>query len=245
LDQSVGRALKVLEAVVKAGAPLRLAAIAEAVDLKKSTVHRLLKTLMALGYVEQEAETGRYGASLKLWEMGSAVVVEHPVRRAAGSFLQSLHKETGETVSLLVPDGDDVIYLDKLVSPRAVRFSTRPGSRTPAPLTSGGRAMLAHHPEARQIVERVAAKVKGRRGYEVDKIMVELEQTRARGYAISRDNPGVVSLGCALMAKTGLAAAALSISAPTERLADAGAEARLVEALMSTCARLTELVGYL
>jgi len=152
--------------------------------------------------------------------------------------------ETGETVSLLTRSGDDVIYLDKLVSPRSVRFSTRPGSRVAAPLTAGGQAMLAHDPEARAVADRIALKLNGRRDFDADAFMIQLEATRARGYAISSANAGVVSFGCALLAKGGAATAALSISAPTERL-NAEAEARIVEALLSTCARLAETVGFL
>src|SRR3546814_7288592 len=101
MDRAVARGLAMLEVLAEAG-PMRLSRLAGEVDLQKSTVHRILQTLVALGYVEQDAETGTYGPSLKLWEMGSAVVVEHPVKRAASIFVQTLHKETGETVSLLV-----------------------------------------------------------------------------------------------------------------------------------------------
>jgi DNA-binding IclR family transcriptional regulator len=241
MDQAVSRALGILEVLSSSGAPVRLSRLAVEAGLQKSTAHRILQTLIALGYAEQEEETGRYAASLKMWEMGSGVVMEHPVKRVASSFLQALHKETGETVSR---SGDDVIYLDKLVSPRSVRFSTRPGSRVAAPLTAGGQAMLAHDPEARAVADRIALKLNGRRDFDADAFMIQLEATRARGYAISSANAGVVSFGCALLAKGGAATAALSISAPTERL-NAEAEARIVEALLSTCARLAETVGFL
>lgn len=243
MDQAVSRALSLLEVLSRAGAPMRMSALAIEAGLQKSTTHRILQSLIELGYVEQEAETGRYGASLKMWELGSAVVVEHPVKRVASSFLQALHAATGETVSLLLRSGDDVLYLDKIVSPRAVRFSTRPGSRAPAPLTAGGKAMLAGAPDARAVAERVAARLKTRR-LDVDAFMADLEDTQARGYAVNRHNPGVISLGCALPARTGPAMAALSVSAPIERLGDGG-EARLAEALLSTCARLAETAGYL
>lgn len=242
MDQAVSRALRILERLAEAGAPLRMSKLAEQVGLQKSTVHRILQTLVELGYVEQEPETNRYGASLKLWEMGSAVLVEHPVKRAASSFLQALHRETGETVSLLVPSGDDVLYLERLVSPRAVRFSARAGSRVAAALTAGGRAMLAHDPDARALIERTAERLRDHRHLDVDALLRELEEVRRRGYSISRDTPGVMSMGCALPGKDGRAAAAFSISAPIERLTE-DRERQIAEALMSACATLTETVG--
>ncbi|CAN5223205.1 IclR family transcriptional regulator [soil metagenome] len=244
MDQSAARALSLLEALARAGGPVRLSHLAAQTGGQKSTTHRLLQSLIELGYVEQEAETGRYGPTLKLWELGSSVVVEHPVKRAASSFLQALHKETGESVSLLVRSGDDVLYLEKLFSPRPVRFSTRPGSRVPAPLTAGGMAMLSHDPQAREVVERMAARLHGRREFDVERFMSEIEATRQRGYSISAANAGVVSFGCALPARAGRAVAALSVSAPSERLQN-GADAKLVEALLSTCARLVQSVGLL
>lgn len=244
MDQAIGRAMSLLETVALASAPLRLTAIAEKVGLSKSTVHRQLQTLMALGYVEQELETGRYGAALKLWELGSAVVVDHPVKRAATPFLHSLHRETGHTVSLLTPSGDDVLYLDKIVSPRSAHFRTRPGSRVPAPLTSGGRAILAYDPLARERIERAARQLAGRRDIDVDGLIAELPEIRRRGYSVSRTNPEVTSLGCALLARDGRAAAALSVSAPTDRF-EAAEERRVADILLATCSRLAELVGRL
>jgi DNA-binding IclR family transcriptional regulator len=216
--------------------------LSEEVGLQKGTVHRILKTLVALGYVEQEAETGRYGLSLKLWELGAAVVVEHPVKRAATSFLQGLQQETGETVSLVVLSGDDVLYLEKLISPRAVRFTARAGSRVPAALSAGGRAMLAYRDDAREVLHRTAARLAAHRPLDVDALIAEFEAVRRRGYSISRDNPRVVSMGCALPSRTGQPTAALSVSAPVERL-DAERERRIAESLLATCARLTQTVG--
>lgn len=240
MDQAVSRSLAILEALALAGAPLRMSRLSEQVRLQKSTVHRILQTLIALGYVEQEAETGRYGASLKLWEMGSAIVFEHPVKRAATSFLQALHKDVGETVSLLVPSGGDVLYLERLVSPRPIRFSARPGSRVPALRTAGGRAILAQEPDlAAAAAQAVAHAGDGRT---VSDVLEDLERARSRGYAISRDTPGVVSMGCAIAGRAGSPAAAISISAPLERAAAIG-EDRIANALLSTCASLYDSVG--
>ena len=244
MDQAVARALGILEAVASSPGPLRLTRIAEAVGLSKSTAHRQLQTLVDLGYVVREPDTNRYGASLKLWELGSAVVGEHPVKRAATPFLHELHRQCGHTVSLLLPVGDEVLYLDKIISPRSAHFRTRPGSRAPAPFTSGGRAMLAYDPDARERVERVAEQVKARRVLDIDAFMADLPRVRTRGYAINLLNPEVVSIGCALLARDGKAAAALSVSSSSETM-DEAEQGRVADALLATCSRLAELVGRL
>jgi DNA-binding IclR family transcriptional regulator len=242
MDQAVSRSLAILEALSKTEAPLRMSRLSEQVGLQKSTVHRILQTLIALGYVEQEAATGRYGASLKLWEMGSAIVAEHPVKRAASSFLQALHREVGETVSLLVPAGDDVLYLERLISPRTIRFSARPGSRVPALLTAGGRALLAQHPDLHAAARRALAAVGTDYPGDASSIVADLEAVRDRGYSISRDTPGVMSMGCAIAGRSGQPAAAISVSAPLERWSE-GDQARVAHALQATCAAVHNTVG--
>lgn len=244
MDQAVSRSLGILEALAQAGAPLRMSRLSEQVGLQKSTVHRILQTLIALGYVEQEADTGRYGASLKLWELGSAIVFEHPVKRTAASFLQALHKEVGETVSLLVPSGGDVLYLERLVSPRPIRFSVRPGSRVPALLTAGGRAMLAQSPNLKIAAAQAVLDAAHRRTFEVVDVVRLLEETQRRGYSISRDTPGVLSMGCAIAGRSGAPAAAISVSAPLERISPDG-EQRTATALIEACSALHDTVGLL
>lgn len=242
MDQAVSRSLAILEALAYADAPLRMSRLSEQVGLQKSTVHRILQTLIALGHVEQEAETGRYRASLKLWEMGSAIVAEHPVKRAASSFVQALHREVGETVSLLVPAGDDVLYLERLISPRTIRFSARPGSRVAALLTAGGRALLAQEPDLSATARRAMAAAGADYPGDEAAAIAELETVRSRGYSISRDTPGVMSMGCAIAGRSGRPAAAISVSAPLERLSDA-AQARIAHALQTTCAAVHNTVG--
>lgn len=244
MDQAVSRSLAILEALALAGAPVRMSRLSEQVGLQKSTVHRILQTLIALGYAEQEPETGRYGASLKLWELGSSIVFEHPVKRTAAPFLQTLHRDVGETVSLLAPSGGDVLYLERLVSPRPIRFSARPGSRVPALLTAGGRAMLAQSPDLEAAASSAVLHAGDQRNARVEDVLRDLQETYRRGYAISRDTPGVISMGCAIAGRSGSPAAAISVSAPLERAFEKG-EARIAEALLSTCVALQDAVGLL
>lgn len=241
MDQAVQRALSLLEALSTSG-PLRVTRIAETVQLSKSTVHRQLQTLIELGYVEREPETNRYAASLKLWELGSAIVVEHPIKRVATPFLHDLRKDSGHTVSLLVPSGDDVLYLEKLNSPRAPHFRTRPGSRVAAPLTAGGQAILAYDPQAEVRLRRVAARQPAEAPLDAGEMLEELARVRSRGFAVNRRNPEVVSIACALLGKDGTAAAAISASSPADVMNERE-QARMAQAVVATCARIADLVG--
>jgi DNA-binding IclR family transcriptional regulator len=241
----VARTFSMLETLSAAPEPMRLSALALKLGLRKSTVHRLLAGLIGLGYVEQNPETGCYAATLRLWEFGTRVIAEHPIKRAAAGFLQSLHRATGETVSLTILSGDDVLYLDKIISPRPIRFTTRIGSRVPAPLTAGGKAMLAHASDGEAILRRVAvARRAAGHSLDVETIAVEIEDTRERGYAVSTHSPGVISFAAPVMGRAGQAVAALSVSAPKARVGDK-ARGEIIDQVLSASAGLAEQVGRL
>lgn len=240
MDRAVARAFNILETLAQAHGPARLSAVAQRTGLQKSTVHRILGTLTALGYAEQDEPSGLYRASLKAWELGAGVITDLPIKRAAAGFLQEAHRATGETVSLTVLTGDDVLYLDKIISPRPARFTTRIGSRAPATNTAGGKAILAIHPDAEAIIARASA----RRPLDVEALRAELAEARARGYAISSYSPGVISIGAAVRGPRGLPEAAISVSAPKERVTSAK-QTQIIEAVLGAAARMAEAAGAL
>lgn len=242
MDKTVAKGMAVLELLARADGPVRLAAIAQQLDLQKSNVHRLLNTLLALGFVAQEAETGRYMPTLKLWELGVGVLQSHPARRAAAPYMQELHRATSETVSLTVLDGDEVLYLDKLLSPRPLRFSTRPGSRAPAAMTPSGKAMLADAPDARAVLERTKARWSRARDLDVDAALAELEQIRRQGYAVSEGDgsPGVLGIAAAIPGDG--PKAAITVSGPANRISEKK-RGEIVEAVLNACARIAEAGG--
>jgi DNA-binding IclR family transcriptional regulator len=243
VDSALGKGLRVLEALATAEGPVRLSRLATDLGLQKSSMHRVLRSLIELGYASQDPGTELYTATLKVWELGSAVVGALPVKRAASTILHELHRRTGETVSLSVLDGDDVLYLDKLVSPRPAGFTTRVGSRVPAPLTAAGRAMLAYEDDPRAVVERVASAV-GADVLDVAKAMADVGRAREVGYVVGhgRRERGIVGIAVAVPGPDGRAAAGLTVSAPTRRVDDAGRE-DIIDALAIAAAGLGEAVG--
>lgn len=238
MDRAVARSFHLLEALSRARGGARLSDLAAETGLQKSTAHRILGTLCALGFAEQDGAS-RYRATLKVWELGAGVVADLPIRRVAAGFLQSLHRKTGETVSLTILSGDDVVYLEKLIAARPVRFLTRVGSRAPAVATASGKAMLATRQDAAEVLARANA----RRPIDIDAVMAELEEARRRGYAVSGYSPGVTSIGAAVVIGGAPAQVGLSISAPTDRLQGVRREAA-VEALLETVSRLAESLDH-
>lgn len=187
MEQTVQKALNLLEALVRSGQPRRLTELSRELGLTKPNVYRLLSTLSILGYVKKDPATTLYSPTLKLWELGSMMVRDVDLVSVAGPRLRRLCVETHESVQLAVFDSGFVVYVDKVDSPQPLKAMTSIGSRVPASTTSTGKAILAWlSPDALdQAVEHVKRftplTMTRRRDIERD-----LEETRERGYAVNR-----------------------------------------------------------
>jgi DNA-binding IclR family transcriptional regulator len=144
---------------------------------------------------------------------------------------------------LSILDGDEVLYLDKLLAPRPMGFTTRIGSRLPAPFTVAGRAMLAYEPDPKAVVERVLG-AHGASASTVKKVMSDIRASRAQGYLIGegRSERGIVGIAAAVPGPDGRAAAGITVSSPKQRLTPDGQQ-NIIEALLVAASRLSEAVG--
>lgn len=243
MDTTLAKGLTMLELLVQSAGPLRLSVIAQQLGLQKSNVHRTLGTLIAQGYVTQEEESGRYRPSLKLFELGSKVVGAHPARRAAAPYMQDLHKTLAETVNLYILDKAAVLVVEKLLSPRPLRFSSQPGSRLPVTTTAAGRVMLAYEPDPQAVLEESLVVFPPRADVPIDvgEVLGSLDAIRAQGYAETTNSwsPGIFSIAAPILGADGRAAAAIGVSGPIERQTDDNRQA-IIEALLATSARIAE-----
>lgn len=147
LSKSVmGRSLRILEAISRAGRPLSLAVLADVTHLPKSTVFRMANQLVDLGMLERRQDT--FALGLRIFEWGAQAEKQRDLRRIAVPHLADLHSRLGQTVHLGVLDGSDVVYVEKIESRMALKCPTRVGGRRPAHATALGKAMLAFTPGA-------------------------------------------------------------------------------------------------
>jgi DNA-binding IclR family transcriptional regulator len=124
-DKGAAKVLRILEHLAQADRPVGVAELASALRLSKSSVHRPLTTLVELGYVRQETLTARYAASLKMWEVGSAVLDRLDLKRVAAEPMTELAGKTRETVHLSILDGKHVVHIDKIECEHAIRAYSR------------------------------------------------------------------------------------------------------------------------
>jgi DNA-binding IclR family transcriptional regulator len=213
--------LSLLEALARSGEACGVSELARQLQLTKSNVHRLLQTLSERGFVRNPGAGGRYEMTLKLWELGVEVLNKLDVKSVALEHLEHLAQLIGETVHLSVLDHGEVVYIDKVDSPRPVRAYSKVGGRAPAHCVATGKALLAFAPAS--VVTDVLKRL---RAYTTNSITdpaalrAELERVVEVGYAINRGEwrEGVCGLAAPIRDSRGSVIAAIGISGPVERL---------------------------
>ncbi|UQZ82932.1 Transcriptional regulator KdgR [Paenibacillus konkukensis] len=215
--QSLDRALKILDLFDEHDTELKITEISRRMELHKSTVHSLLKTLQEHAYIEQNAETGKYRLGMKLLERGHLLLQSLDIRTIARKQLLQLAAETGQTAHLVILEGKEGVYIDKVEGPRAVIRYSRIGRRIPLHCSSVGKALAAFMPQARlaKLLHHYEYTSHTPRTITDEASFVEeLERVRSQGYALDNqeNEPGVRCLAVPVYDHHGQAAAAVSIS---------------------------------
>ena len=132
---------------------LGIADIADELGMSRSTTHRYVITLVALGYLEQGASR-KYRLGLRVTDLGMSALNSTGLREHAHPYLEELRQRTSYTASLAVLDGSEILYVDRARSFRRgqnkIDLDLHPGSRLPAYCTAMGKLLLANLPEAEQ-----------------------------------------------------------------------------------------------
>ncbi|MBE2999727.1 IclR family transcriptional regulator [Nocardiopsis sp. HNM0947] len=142
------RALRLLRFLATRPGPVSATAIAEGLDMPRSSVYQLLEAMAEEGFVTHLPEDRRWGLGVAAFEIGSAYLRHDGVERLARPLLRRLTEATGATAQLGILHGSDTLYLLKEQPPHAPTVITGVGVRLPAHLTASGRAMLALLPRA-------------------------------------------------------------------------------------------------
>jgi DNA-binding IclR family transcriptional regulator len=152
---AVRHALQVLRCLSGEG-PLGVSELASRVGLHKSSVSRLVATLVEDDLVERDADSRRVRLGAGLLSLSAPLLGKVRIADAARPHLADLAALCGETISLSIWDGAGAVNLEQALGARAVKHYAPPGSRNPAHCTASGKLLLAHAPPA--AVERVVAR---------------------------------------------------------------------------------------
>lgn len=241
MDTTVAKGFAVLEVLSRAKRPMRLSTLTETLGFQKSNVHRLLGTLIELGYVQKDEETARYSASLKAWEMGVAIISTNALRRMISPYLQKLHQLTEDTVLLTVPVEGEVLFLDRVAPARVLRYTPLNGTRAPMAVTASGRIFLSAMSEPEPIVARGLAE-RPDLDMKVGKIMQEMPKIRRDGFATVTGGltERARAVASAISGPDGRPVAAITISNGVTRMSGEHLQ-EAIEALLAACADIGEI----
>jgi IclR family acetate operon transcriptional repressor len=219
--RSVQRALELLSAVAH-GEEMPLAQLAEATSLAPSTAHRLLTTLVELGFLQQDTSR-RYGPGQRLLGLVSAAERRVAALRAAAlPHMTELVEACGETAHLTILDGREVVFVDQVLGPGTIRMEVKVGTRMDAHVTAAGKALLAWQSDAYvgSLLEQDLQRFTPQTITDPDDVRRELMQVRRRGWATESEEHehGAACVAAPILGTTGPPLASLSISGPTSRL---------------------------
>ncbi|MGH6964937.1 MAG: IclR family transcriptional regulator [Phenylobacterium sp.] len=199
--KSAKRAFEILEAFSRHRRPLALKELLDELDYPASSGSALMKSLVALGYLDYDGERRTYFPTMRIAALGSWVpgtlFGDGPLLGA----LEDLHRETGETVILAVQSDLHAQYVHVIPSPEPLQLRVPPGTRRPLAQSGLGLVLLSakRDPEIERLRRRINAAGEGP-ALSRDEMMARVNAVRARGYAFSRNaiSQGVGIIGAAL-----------------------------------------------
>src|SRR5579864_2121705 len=216
---SVDRALVILEYLGTQTKEIGVRELGQAIGLSKSSVHRILQTLRARGFVRWNPDNARYSLGMRAFEVGCGILRSMEAHTAAKPYLEQLVNQLGETAFLGVLDDSELVYIDKIDGRRGVRMYADIGARKPLHSTAIGKALLAHldRAEADRIIgARPLARFTKNTITDPEALRQELEKIRRQGYAEDNEETeeGLYCAGAPLFNYSGRPVASISVAVP-------------------------------
>jgi len=247
--QSLARATAIIEAIALHDNTMSITAISQHVNLHKSTVHRILGTLIQLGYIRQNPRNSHYELTVKLFELGSSAIKHSDLVTLAHPYLESLRDISGEVVHLVLPDQHDIIYVDKVESTQTLRMHSFIGRRSPMYCTAVGKAILATRTDEQIKAFWESITPEARTPKTLTNFSdFEEEIIRIRRFGFAYDNEeheiGIRCIAFGIRNYAGDTIGAISISGPVQRMTDDHI-ATLIPTLEMVKYELSRSLGYL
>jgi IclR family KDG regulon transcriptional repressor len=247
--QSVTRSLSILEVLSEFHEGLGITDIAQKVGLHKSTVYRLLSTLIQKEFVIQDKETNKYKTTFKLYELGNKRIKHMDILSASKAYSKKLMESVNEVVHLVVRDDHKIVYIDKVEANNTIRMASYIGNRSPMHCTSVGKAILAYLPEKK--VEEIWNKSKAKKLTantitDLSRLTEELVNVRSKGFAVDdeENEEGVRCIGAPIFNRNAEVEGAISVSGPAIRMSEEKMETVAIE-VMKYAGLISRELGYM
>ena len=246
LVKSVVKAFRILEVFDAEHPAMSVKQLAERCDMDRSAAQRFIHTLMQLGYLQRNEETQLIEPSVRTLDIAAHYLHAHPLVDKVRPYLLNLSKETEGSVSLTILDGQDVVYLSRLVSRNMLDTDITIGSRLPAFCTAPGLAMLSQlsEQEAEAVLEHSDRKpYTPNTVYEMPAILERLSRFKHQGYALSIEEYFLsdISIAVPVLDRHNRPQAAISVSMSRASSMPEEMERNLSHLLIATARQLSRL----
>lgn len=203
--------------------------IVKALDLPKSSVHRILKDLNSLGYIDFNPETKRYFGSFSLAALGAEVMSHFKLREHVRSHLLNLHGETDHTTNLGIMDGTMGVFVDKIESRDfGIKLFSEIGKTFPLHCTGLGKSILAFSSDdiVMKLLQSPLQSFTEKTITDQEVFQQELSLIRDRGYAVDNEEitRGIMCVAAPVFGLNGVVVCAISITFPEYINEDRGIE---------------------
>jgi len=221
--------------------------VAELTGESHAATARILDGLVAAELVDALPGRATYRLGFELLALATALTESLDVRRAAFRALQELHRDTGETVYLVVRRGDEAVCIERIPGRTAQSMVLQLGGALPLHLGAAPRALLAS--EAPEELDAYLSRPLGAftlwSPITSDELLDELERVRTDGYAISDEDVilGFASVGAPVRDHTGAAVAAISVGGPKPSVLGDHA-ARTIDLVRRAAAQASRELGH-
>jgi len=245
---SVANSLRLLTSFSGEQNELGITTLATRLGLAKSTVHRLAATLTGAGFLEQNADTGKYRLGLALFELGALVRRRMDVANEARPQLRELLEKTGETVQLGIVDQASVLYVYEMESRRAIRMAAAVGARAPLHCTAVGKVLLAFQsPDyVKELADRGLTRYTDHTITKREDLLALLKDVRARDCAIDDEESeiGLRAIAAPVRNQRGAVIAALGVAAPVQRMTKKVMQ-NSIPVVVATANAVSQRLGYM
>lgn len=242
---SLARGLSVIQAFDENHSKLTLTEVAKRTDLNRATARRFLFTLNTLGYVQSDGKL--FWLSPKILELGYAYLASQPIVEIVQPFIEKVSNETGESCSVSVLDGNDVVYIARYLTHHIMSVTLNVGTRLPAYVTSMGRVLLAYKTDE-EIAEILASsqlkKYTEHTTISRDKLQEHLLEVRKQGYAIVNQELefGLRSAAVPIFNQRGQCVAAINVGTQVARIDEAELIERILPSLQLAANQIKEVL---
>lgn len=217
--------------------------IADELGIPKSSLTKLLKTLLQRGYLNYVPSSKGYALGPSIGRLANRARDGRDLVAAAGPILSWMSDETRETCALNFIKGDRSEVVASVVGPHRLNFSMRSGDVAPLYATSGGKILLAHLPQVMldEYLDRVVfEQITPTTITSAERLRAELVEARKSGFAYVNEEftPGIIGVAVAVLSRSGYPVASLNVATPVPRF-DAD-KRRLCEASLSRAAKMLQ-----